>query len=314
VRVGSVDVAFGATLHAVELVVQGSTGHLSAERAEFEAFRLGSEGAGVVASPLDTGPLTIHWGDEFRLTAERASSARLDLIFEDFVVRVEDVALAKLESHDVVFVVRVLWAAGGDVRLVPRQTHAAMAKAAVPMADPPRRETDPGAPSAPPLLDWNLFDGLSGRVDVDLGVVLKLPVLERRAVHEFRVAVDRGTVDFRKLERGLAGLEDSLLDFSVRDGELVLELGVPLLPTRGFGRRLIAWELPAAEQPLANDDRVRLARLAQPRILVGSDSDGDKNASPGQDEDETAPSSSPLLELAFQTWTSTCPFGMCKRT
>src|SRR5690606_18504313 len=72
-------------------------------------------------------------------------------------------------------------------------------------------------------------------------------------------------VDFRALESDLSALEDALLDFSVRDDALVLELGIPLLPTRGMGKPLIRWPLDAQEMTLAQSQRlVRLATLARP--------------------------------------------------
>lgn len=286
---GKVDVALGATLHGVELVVEGSSGHLSATRAEFESLRVGSGAMQVVAAPLATGPLVLRWGEDFSLSAEAVFAALLDVSVEGFVVRAHEVALERLQLHGPDVEARELSAARGELRFVPRDGHADGG------ADSGRTE-----PSLP-VIDWDLLDRISGRVNVDLGVVLKLPIFERDAVHEFRVEVDEGTVDFRKLESSLAGLEDSLLDFSVREDELVLELGVPFLPTRGFGRRLVAWELSQAERSLARQNRVRIARLAQPRVLLGNDSEAGDGAPRARGaSDEAEPGRGLLREIAFQ--------------
>src|SRR5690606_11056084 len=97
-------------------------------------------------------------------------------------------------------------------------------------------------PQRRPWLDWNLLDSLTGHAHVDVGIDITLPLIgRRRAVHQLRVGVQQGRIDYRALESDLSALEDALLDFSVRDDALVLELGIPLLPTRGMGKPLIRW-------------------------------------------------------------------------
>ena len=126
-----------------------------------------------------------------------------------------------------------------------------------------------------PLFVWTLFDQLSGHINVDLGVDIKLPIFQhRRAVHQFRVPIKEGKLNYQALEQNLSTLENQLLDFSIRPGELVLELGIPLLPSRGFGKPLVRWPLSELEQREAESENhwVRLATLVQPQILVGQNS------------------------------------------
>jgi hypothetical protein len=138
-----------------------------------------------------------------------------------------------------------------------------------------------------------LLDLVSGTLNVDLGVVLKLPVFSRRAVRRLRVPIDRGMVNYRSLEHDLSALEDALLDFSLRDEHLVLEVGLPLIPTRGWGKPLIKWELSAFEQRLAREHQVRLATLTHPRSV----SSREKQTSEPPPSDGKP---SPLRELALR--------------
>ena len=137
------------------------------------------------------------------------------------------------------------------------------------------------------LLD--VLDRLTGHVNVDLGLDLTVPVIgRRRATHEFRIPIDAGTIDYRQLEDNLSTLEDSLLDFSVRDEGLVLEVGIPFLPTRGKGKPIVTWSLDEADTALAHDKRVRLSVLTRPNLP----SKADKGENP--DEAETDDKSSPV--------------------
>ena len=117
-----------------------------------------------------------------------------------------------------------------------------------------------------------LLEHLTGRVSADLRVRMEVPVLRHRnALHRIRLDLLDGTIDFRQLESGLSQLEDALLDFSVRDEGLVLELGVPLLPTRGHGKPLLCWPLDERGRELASDGRVALTRLLTPLQRAESD-------------------------------------------
>lgn len=111
-----------------------------------------------------------------------------------------------------------------------------------------------------------MLDHLTGHIHVDVGVDATLPVIgRRRAIHRLRIQVQQGYLDYRQLESDLSTLEDALLDFSVRQGALVLELGIPLLPTRGKGKPLVRWPLDEPELELAQSRRlIRLSTLGRP--------------------------------------------------
>lgn len=302
VKVGAVEVAFSAALRGVELEVSGARGRLAATSVEFQSFRLCVAGFQLVATTLDVGPIVVGWGNEFQLRAEELSAALLDITLEGIVLRATQLTLAAMETRGIDIDIRALSAERGELRFVRGQARTELGEQARSAngasAGAGSTRTVDNDDSAKPLLDWALFDGLSGRAHVDVGVAYKLALFERRAVHEFRVPIQQGTLDFRELERGLAGLEDALLDFSVRDDALVLELGLPFLPTRGLGRRLVAWELSEDERDLARANRVRLARLARPRILVGNE--GEETQSDSPPEGEERGDIGRLRELAFQ--------------
>lgn len=124
-----------------------------------------------------------------------------------------------------------------------------------------------------------LLDGVAGDVNVDLGVDLTVPVIgRRRATHRFRIPIENGALDYRKLESDLSTLEDALLDFSVRDGGLVLERGIPFIATRGRGKPILRWDLDADDLALAEARRIRLAML--PRFTVVGEGSGDPSKPP----------------------------------
>jgi hypothetical protein len=132
---------------------------------------------------------------------------------------------------------------------------------------------------------WELLDGLSGELNADLRVDLSVPVVgSRRATHRFRLPVEDGTIDFMELEGGLSRLENALLDFAVRDDGLVLERGIPLLPTRGRGKPLLRWDLADRDLELARQNRVRLAVLPQARKPGTNEVTAE-----GSENDEVAP-------------------------
>ncbi len=130
---------------------------------------------------------------------------------------------------------------------------------ATPAPDPP---VEPGDPEVPRLglIDLRLLDQLDGQVDVDATVDATVPVIgHRRATHHFRVAVDDGTINFKKLERDLASLEDAVIDFEVRNGHLVLERDVPIIPW--LQKPIVTWALNDVERGLARKKVVRLRTL-----------------------------------------------------
>lgn len=113
-----------------------------------------------------------------------------------------------------------------------------------------------------PPPDLRFLDCLSGRLHVDMNVDVRLPVIQRRvATHEFRIPIDRGTIDFHELERDLAFLEDAVLDFKVKGDRLVFQKDIPLVP---FDEETIVyWSLEDDEIELASKNLVRLRRLAE---------------------------------------------------
>jgi hypothetical protein len=125
------------------------------------------------------------------------------------------------------------------------------------------RSAAPDQARTPP--DLRVLDGLAGWVHADVTVDAKIPFLKRRlATHEFRVPIDRGTIDFHELERDLSLLEDAVLDFKVKGDRLVLEKDIPLIP---FDEETIVYfPLDEEEQHLARGDRVRLRTLASPKL------------------------------------------------
>lgn len=114
-------------------------------------------------------------------------------------------------------------------------------------------------------VDLGFLDHLEGRVDVDVHVDAKVPYLKRRrATHHFRVALKAGALDYAKLEGDLSALEDALLDFAIRKGNLVLEVSPPLL---SFARKtIVEWPLDDAGRELAERKLVRLVTLARPKL------------------------------------------------
>src|SRR5690606_38543108 len=116
-------------------------------------------------------------------------------------------------------------------------------------------------------LDLGFLDRLRGRIHLDVVTDIRLPIIRtRRATHTVRLEVRDGMIEYKRLEKGLAPLEDAVLDFAIRKGRLVLEKDIPLIP---FDRRtLVSWPLEEDERRLADGGWVRLARLARPRVEV----------------------------------------------
>ncbi len=132
--------------------------------------------------------------------------------------------------------------------------------------------TSPTRSASPP--EWTevmtLLDGLAGVINVELSLDLTVPVIgRRRATHRFRIPIADGAVDYMGLEKDLSTLESALLDFAIRDGALVLEMGIPFLPTRGLGKPILQWDLAPADLDLARRDRIRLAVLPRFRTVGG---------------------------------------------
>jgi hypothetical protein len=216
-------------------------------------------------------------------------------------------AVTRVEGTGVV----VAWGADG-FRL--EAAHLELARAEAEATLSPGAASGAGEPRAPvaaldPELTEGLLallDGLDGEVNVDLGLDLTVPVIgRRRATHKFRIPIERGAVDYMRLEKDLSTLENALLDFAMRDGGLVLEMGIPFVPTRGLGKPILRWDLGTDDLALARRDRIRLAML--PRFRPAGDPGADPRASPIQLRRLAARELDARLKLALATPPSRVP-------
>lgn len=138
-----------------------------------------------------------------------------------------------------------------------------------------------GAPPSQPsseraALDLPLLDLLQGQLAFDLLLDVRLPILpDRRATHSIRVPIERGTMNFKQLERCLSGLEDALFDFEVNEEGLIFELD-PIPGLTADNVTLVTWPLEGRDHVLAKtQQRIRLRRLLDYRLspkLTGGDS------------------------------------------
>jgi hypothetical protein len=258
------ELVVSAELDAVALQVavhdDPEVGYLRADQALLKELQLRRGDLTISMPVLLVRNLNMDWGGEwFVLEASTLEGETLQLGYRGSVLSANDVAI------------RAFGLRGDDVKL----DEARFGKLVVEARLPPRAPASPaeqGAPSRVPLFDWRLLDGLSGHLNVDVHVDLAVPIIgHRRATHELRVPIDDGTIDYRKLESNLARLEDSLIDFSVRDGGLVLELGLPLIRTRGRGKPILRWPLSPADLELAENRLVRLAVLPNVKPAIQSE-------------------------------------------
>jgi hypothetical protein len=255
--------ALSARVEAEALTLsQGSgNGMLVAKRAVFRDFEVSSGDLHVHAPELQVTDLTVDWGgEEFRLEVGTAEAAALDVVSRGDRLRAQGVELLALRSRGP----RVQL---GRLRLSRGELEAGLGASA---ASARRDERD--APTDPPL-DASLLDTLAGHLNVDVDVDLSVPVLgRRRATHGLRLGIEGGAIDYLELEHGLSALEDAFLDFSVREGKLVLERALPIISTRGRGKPLLLWDLDEAEHArAAREHRVRLSVLPHVRVARGDD-------------------------------------------
>jgi hypothetical protein len=262
VDINTVRVRGDMRLQGMRLAVDGGEGEISATQASIENFEL-RVGELLVSAPQLSGEgIVIGWGERgFRLQAKVLNSPALTLEVGDLRLDAEKASFEALrvQGGDVSFARANLESARLDASLTSRQ-----------MTYPPRPK--PAAvqpPGAKPkrVFAWQLLDGLSGDLHVDAVVDMTVPIIgQRRATHKLRLRIEDGAIDYRELEAGLSALEESLLDFSVREDSLVLERGIPLLPTRGFGKRLLVWELGPSDLALAHKRKIRVAVLPEVKL------------------------------------------------
>jgi len=258
VAVGDILVRGRVKLGSPELLVRGSEGSLASERVEIADFIL-RIGALEIATPTLVGlSVKIAWGAAgFRLVAASLEAPSLRMTTADVELGASGVAVTALSLDGAKLSIARAALEAGRLALSFRASTGGAAAA--------------GA-SHEPLSDWTALDTLSGQLDVDLAVDLTVPIIgSRKATHRFRIAVESGALDYRALESNLATLEDALLDFSVRDGALVLERVNPLFPARGRGKPIVVWDVDAADLELAQRDRVRLSVLPRARFVSDAD-------------------------------------------
>jgi len=263
-------------LRGARLELRSEAGRLSAERVELQGARLQTTSLELGGEVLDGGGVSIAWGTAagFTLSAASLASPELRVVSGGLQVAARGVALAGFQLEG-----SVIRATGAEVAEVDLAITLGSEPAPAPSGRPPmapvaNEAATEGAAERPAaaLVDLRVLDALSGQVDVDVAVDLTVPIIGRRnATHRLRVAIEHGTIDFRALEDNLAALEDAILDFSVREGALVLERVNPLLPARGHGKPIVTWALDPQGMELAGRDRVRLAILPAARLADGGD-------------------------------------------
>ncbi len=277
VSVAGFDIRGQVTLHGAHFHLAGRDGTVTAERIIVREVTMMGHGLRVGGQELEASKATVSWGAAgLRIEAASVSIRALQVIGDhepvDGTFVFEGVALSELAVD------------GGEVHVRQVRVAATQVAVALPSRDVGAAPSSDAAPAASTLLDRlrGVLDRLTGHVNVDLGLDLTVPVIgRRRATHHFRIPIDAGSINYRRLEDNLSALEDSLLDFSVRDEGLVLEVGIPLLPTRGKGKPIVVWALDGADLELARQQRVRISVLARPNLTGKSDDvdDGDEKPS-----------------------------------
>ena len=260
VHIGSLHITAEFEAEGLLLELRGSGGSVQATQATFRNLVVESSGAVRVLVPLlRSESLKIGWGEPvFNLSFVRAEGAELELTQASTQLRCSGIAL-----RDVEYQASALKAGSAKLERVEGNLTFAPAKATSASIPPEPPSARPHAP----LWDEALLDHLSGNLNVDVEVDIAVPIIgHRRATHELRVPITDGSLDYLVLESGLSRLEDSLLDFAVREGALVLEVGIPLVGVRGRGKPLVIWDLSPEDYRLAERNRVRLAVLPKARL------------------------------------------------
>lgn len=285
--IGSTVVSGSLEGEGVQLRMQAGEGELVATSCFVRGVKLESGVRAVASEAISVRALSVRWGaGGLSVRAERLGSTAIDLNHPQMSGKLFDVGVDGLSVER------------RSVQVEQAQVQRAAIEVTMPPpADPPQAsEVPPGdgeqRPTRPSMFDLRMLDGLSGNLDVDVALELSgVPIIgRRRATHKLRVPVMDGTIDYRELERDLASLEDSLLDFSVRDGALVLELGLPLIIPRGHGKPLLIWPLNPEDLALAEARRVRLS------VLPAFQTAGDGDSS----EERDRPSKFQLRTMSFQ--------------
>jgi hypothetical protein len=137
-----------------------------------------------------------------------------------------------------------------------------------------------------PKLDLRILDGIEGKLDADIDVKVRVPIIgHRHAIHKIRMPIEEGAINFNALKKNLSLLEGSLIGFAVEDNQLVLLLDLPIISDRP----LVFWDLDHAGQQLATHDRALLRTLTTARP-----------AKPSKVEDNEPKKDSPLVNLSVE--------------
>jgi len=256
------------TLTVAALAVSGDEGSLSASRVEIADFVLRIGALEITAEQLVGSGVKLGWGAAgFWLHATAFEGPALGMQTGDVRLTAGALAVDAFRLEGKALTVGRAALGSGQVAVGLRRS----AESVSGTDDVPALPD----PAAPPLFDLATLDALSGQLDVDVAVDLTVPIIGRRkATHRLRVAIDRGTLDYRALEHNLAKLEDALLDFSVRDNALVLERVNPLFPARGHGKPVVLWDVAGADLELAQRERVRLSVLPRARLATDAAESG----------------------------------------
>lgn len=273
--VAGIALSADARMAGMRLRIHDAEGSFEAGPVTLSGFRAAADGLAVEAVSVRAARLVIAWGPGvFRLAIDELAGDELSLRSGGVAVQAAKLTASHVSVRDghVALGVTSLEGTSVDVRLDAAST--------VPRAD--AGGSQPSEPAPPLALPWSLLDGLSGEVNVDLRVDLAVPILgRRRATHRFRIAVADGSLNFRDVENDLSTLENALLDFAVRDGALVLERGIPLIPTRGRGTPIVIWDLTPDDLALAESHRVRLAVLPSYRLASDEKSGAEEGGGGG---------------------------------
>jgi hypothetical protein len=140
--------------------------------------------------------------------------------------------------------------------------------------------SDPSKEKRPsPPFDLRMLDGLEGKLNADIDVKVKVPVIgHRHAVHQIRLPIESGTINFVELKNNLAFLESSLIAFAVEGDELILQRDIPLIPDKP--KPIIYWRLDADGQRLAGQEKILLRALFGARLAPSDEPKDEKKKSP----------------------------------
>lgn len=291
VEVGTVQVAANSDFEEAEVRVQGDEGEVSAATCRFGEMSVQLGDVSLKMGSLEAQRLRLGWGaGGFWLNAEQLTCPRLDLQVAGSQSSIFDLKVGELHVQDADWSIRdVSSSALHFATGFPDEVE--LDAEGKPARSPSNRPSD-----RRPLFDWKLLDGLGGQLSADVDLALKVPILRRRqALHPLRLDIEQGKLNFRQLERGLSTLESALLDFSVREEDLVLEVGIPFLPTRGLGKPILTFPLTGQELEWAKEHWVRLRTLAHPTALSGDPEPQGEPALEGVSAGEVESGSSALV-------------------